>query len=169
MKRNYLCHTCDKSFQSKQRLEEHERVTHSAQAMTRGKGFKFSPEFKQEVCDYAQATSNKEACQKYSLGESTVRGFVKLLLNPIHCPHCTRKCKNQSQLTKHMDEVHKVGHYKPNTDKKESLTSFLVLDALEVDSFLLILSCTNTREKLQGLSGINFTNWGSHTVSNADI
>ena len=131
MKRNYLCHTCDKSFQSKQRLEEHERVTHSAQAMTRGKGFKFSPEFKQEVCDYAQATSNKEACEKYSLGESTVRGFVKLLLNPIHCPHCSRKCKNQSQLTKHMDEVHKVGHYQPNTDKKESLTSFLETENID--------------------------------------
>ena len=131
MKRNYLCHTCDKSFQSKQRLEEHERVNHSALAMTRGKGFKFSPEFKQEVCDYAQATSNREACEKYGLGESTVRGFVKLLLNPIHCPHCTRKCKNQSQLAKHMDEVHKVGHYQPNAAKKESLTSFLETENID--------------------------------------
>ena len=147
MKRNYLCHTCDKSFQSKQRLEEHERVTHSALAMTRGKGFKFSPEFKQEVCDYAQATSNREACEKYGLGESTVRGFVKLLLNPIHCPHCTRKCKNQSQLAKHMDEVHKVGHYQPNAAKKESLTSFLETENIDKRELTESMSYQNRMQK----------------------
>ena len=137
--KSHYCHTCDKTFQSKQRLAEHERVTHSALAMSRGKGFKFPPEFKREVCDFAQATSTKEACEKYGLGESTVRGFIKLLLNPIHCPHCSRKCKNQSQLAKHMDEVHKIGHYRPNT-AKESLNNFLETE--NVDKEMLSESMT---------------------------
>ena len=121
---NYQCSMCDKTFQLKCRLEEHERSMHNPNAF-RGKGSRFSDEFKQEVVDYATKNSIKEACCYFSLGDSTVRGFVKILTNPINCTHCSRRCKSKSQLEKHLFEVHKVGDYRPDALKQESLPQFL--------------------------------------------
>jgi len=149
-KSDYQCSRCEKTFHSKQRLTEHERTIHNEQSLSRGKGYKFSDEFKKEVSDFAANTSTREACEFYGLGESTVRGFIKLLYNPLYCTHCSRKCKNQSQLEKHLDEVHKIGSDRPFYPKQESLTQYL--ENVNIDKNILSESFTDresrTREEV---------------------
>ena len=131
MKSSYPCTVCEKTFHSKQRLDDHFRTHHSSTSMMKGRGYRFPEEFKKEVVEYAATRTTKEACIYFGLGESTVRGFIKLLTNPLKCTHCDRKCKNQSQLEKHMDEVHKIGTERPYVPKQESLTQYLENENLE--------------------------------------
>jgi len=124
-KNNFNCSRCDKSFSLKCKLEEHERIYHSASSVSRGKGTRFSEEFKREVVDFATKNTIKEASILYGVGDSTIRGFIKILTNPFNCPQCPRKCKSKSALDKHLNEVHKTGSYVPYAQKLESFTQFL--------------------------------------------
>ena len=137
-KRKYQCSMCEKNYHQKQKLEEHVRCWHSINSVNKGRGHRFSEEYKKEVADYASKNTIKEACIHFGLGDSTVRGFIKLLTNPLNCTHCSRKCKNQSQLDKHLHDVHKIGIFKPFTYKleKETLKQFLENEKVDTKELL---------------------------------
>ena len=146
-KEKYPCEVCGKGFHSLQRLRDHENrvckannynnVANAAvgQMVLSGKsarGNRFTAEFKREVVEFAQVTSNREACAKYNLGESTVRGWLKTWLDPLECHLCSRKCSYQAQLDRHIEEVHKQPILpRPNGPKQETLKSFMENESID--------------------------------------
>ena len=156
-KEKYPCEVCGKGFHSLQRLRDHENrvckasnfnnVANAAvgQMVLSGKsarGNRFTAEFKREVVEFAQSHSNREACAKYNLGESTVRGWMKTWLDPLECHLCSRKCSYQAQLDRHIEEVHKQTIISRSTaPKQETLKSFMENDGIDArelaDRFVL--------------------------------
>ena len=146
-KEKYPCEVCGKGFHSLQRLRDHENrvckatnfnnVANAAvgQMVLSGKsarGNRFTAEFKREVVEFAQAHSNREACAKFNLGESTVRGWMKTWLDPLECHLCSRKCSYQAQLDRHIEEVHKQPILpRPGGARQETLKSFMENDGID--------------------------------------
>ena len=110
-KKGHQCSKCAKNFGSRQRLTDHERTHHSEQSVRPlGEGFsgRFTSEWKQEVVDFAAQNGRDKTCEVYALSESTLRGFIKMMHNPMYCHICSGKYRNQSQLDRHLYQVHKI-------------------------------------------------------------
>jgi len=108
---SYSCNFCQKSFRFKSYMENHQKLHLNnnlafAKPLKIFKEKRFSSIFKQEVIDYAKKHSFKSACVKFGLGESTVRGFLKL--GTFSCHLCKRQCSYKKQLERHLLEVHKI-------------------------------------------------------------
>ena len=93
-KKGHQCSKCAKNFGSRQRLTDHERTYHSEQSVRAlGEGFsgRFTSEWKQEVVDFAAQNGRDKTCEVYALSESTLRGFIKMMHNPMYCHICSGK------------------------------------------------------------------------------
>ena len=108
-KKKFPCTFCGKELSTESIREKHEKAKHSLVESERKGPKRFTDEFKKEVIEFAKQNSNKQACLKYDLAESTVRRLVKVSSNPFPCPYCTRQCSCQRELDRHISEVHMKG------------------------------------------------------------
>ena len=146
-KKQHDCSLCGKQLSSMQNLENHIATSHVEDYPTKPKGPKrFTPEYKKEVAEYAIENGNKAACTRYNLGESTVRGIVRVASNPFQCSYCTRQCSYQTQLDRHVAEVHMKGkQHEYNFPKAEqNLREYLENEHVDVEE--LSRKCSSVNE-----------------------
>ena len=101
----FMCTLCGKCYRSQPKLADHMRVEHE-RLDGKKKGALFSKEFREEVKAYALKHSRRAAQERFNLGETTVRNFVR---TPILCEYCSyNKAQTKSQLQIHLKSVHDI-------------------------------------------------------------
>jgi len=114
----YSCPSCDKGFGDKTHLNRH-IITHEnngRQNRTNGMKSRYDNAYRKEIADYALKNSREAAMELYNVSDSMVRRCIKLVKESEMCPICGKEFGWQTELVRHMKDVHKDSSLSESSD-----------------------------------------------------